>query len=61
MKELKVTLFWFGLVLSLWLWLAKHEERLHRIEYWVEVHHPLIPTYASPAEVKERGYWRKGR
>jgi hypothetical protein len=32
-------------------------ERLDRIERWIEVHHPLIPSYASPEEVKQRGYW----
>jgi hypothetical protein len=36
------------------------EERLKRIEYWIEVHHPLIPSSASPDEVKARGYWKGG-
>lgn len=33
------------------------DERLKRVEYWIKVHHPLIPTYASSHQVEERGYY----
>lgn len=31
---------------------------IDRIEYWIMVHHPLIPTSATSDQVRERGYWQ---
>lgn len=52
------------MLLSPWLgiWallrrLGRLSYRVDRHAYWIGVHHPLIPTSASPEEVRRRGYW----
>jgi hypothetical protein len=57
----KAVLLFVGLVAGLWWALARHEHRLDRIEYWIEVHHPFVELYATPEQVQQRGYWNKGR